>query len=197
MITSPVKDLEKSHIHSTSHKEQFQLKKRGFQKELENMGDKKSPVYLKEGPLPNRSCTDTFCLLLFLVLFVFQIFLFINNQAYKFNPLKTISKAHDYDRNKIYYLYNKNIFIFKKDRTCGGEDRVNYNYIYFVSPTPDTLDRTVCVKHCPRGLVTRKEKEDFFLQCHPNSNVTSCDYTKNKYTTPYNQTLLYDTYHCI
>jgi hypothetical protein len=52
-------------------------------------------------------------------------------------------------------------------KPCGVGDRQEYPLIYFVSPTPTTLWRTVCVKSCPIS-------DKSVLECFPNSVVSSC-----------------------
>lgn len=52
-------------------------------------------------------------------------------------------------------------------KPCGIEDYQDYPFIYFVSPTMDTLYRTTCVSECP------KTDQDT-LKCKTNSEVPSC-----------------------
>ena len=57
-------------------------------------------------------------------------------------------------------------------RGCGvDEGVVDYPYIYFTSPDPDYLWRTVCVKECP----TTNDTE---LKCAVNKYVTDCNGVK-------------------
>ena len=53
-------------------------------------------------------------------------------------------------------------------RGCGvDKEVVDYPYIYFTSPSPKNLWRTVCVKECP--------KEGDELKCAVNKYVTDCN----------------------
>ena len=54
-------------------------------------------------------------------------------------------------------------------RGCGVDSGVeDYPFIYFTSPDPDFLWRTVCLKECPK-------KGDKVLKCAVNKYVKDCD----------------------
>ncbi len=71
------------------------------------------------------------------------------------------------------------------DRACGVDDEVkDYPYIYFVTPNPKYLYRTVCVSSCPSDPLPTT------LPCAPNSLITSCD---QNLVDPINQVVIYNT----
>ena len=105
---------------------------------------------LKDGPLKSRSCTDVFCLLIF-ILFLISSAGLIGYAIFKGNP-GALTIPYDPDQNG-----------------CGIGKTKDYPFIYFANPFDlRYLFQTVCVKTCPNDL-TLKE-----LDCFPNSLVTSC-----------------------
>jgi len=110
-------------------------------------------VSLKNGPIENRSCTDVFCCLVFIV-FVAST-LALTSYASTMGNTKLLLTPFDPDH-----------------RACGVDNAVaNFPFIYFTNPTSSSnLYQTVCVSECPDGTKN-------VLSCAPNSVVGSCSGT--------------------
>lgn len=113
----------------------------------------------------NRNCTDILCLLIFLV-FTGGTFYIAH---YSFNNGDPVRLTTPYDPDH---------------KACGVDERKDYPLIYFVSPTPNTLWRTVCVKSCPISNSST-------LECFPNSVVKNC--SKLISTDTEKQVLIYES----
>ena len=85
---------------------------------------------LRMGPIINRRCTDLTMLILFLLLCTFSTYISI----FAFSHGKPKELAIPYDSDHY---------------ACGRGARLDYPYVYFLSPHIGYLWRTVCVKSCP------------------------------------------------
>ncbi|KAL4428896.1 hypothetical protein ABPG74_001383 [Tetrahymena malaccensis] len=74
---------------------------------------------------------------------------------------------------------------------CGQGDLQDYPYIYFVTPSKQYLNRTVCVKECK--VYTVQPQLNDKLDCYPNSIVKSCNFNIPKSNDRSEEVLLYDT----
>ncbi|KRX07804.1 hypothetical protein PPERSA_07554 [Pseudocohnilembus persalinus] len=153
IIQSPLKEYQQ-YIKPVSHKDIYEYHKKGFQLELENMGPRKAPVYLKEGPVKQRQCRDLLCLIILFFVITYQIFVLTQIGFGNTKTFLKLSKPYDYDHKQ-----------------CGVGSRKGFDYIYYVTPFEGYLDRTVCVKECPNNVGIDKTP---YLLCHPNSGVPKC-----------------------
>ena len=104
--------------------------------------DEKEDNYnYQEGPIKERSCTDIFCCILFIVFTGFCCF--VTYFAISNGDPSILAKPYDPDYN-----------------ACGEGKNAGYPYIYFATPsdTENILTNTVCVKECP-------DSEDAVIEC--------------------------------
>ncbi|CAD8088091.1 unnamed protein product [Paramecium primaurelia] len=125
------------------------------------------PVYLKNGPNQNRSCTNLCCCLLFL----------LSIGALGYFYFLTYSSQH------IERLYTP---VDSEGRECGQGNLNKFPFIYFVTPEEKYLYRTVCVEKCPK-------KVDQQLLCAPNKVVIDCHNNPSP-TNPEKRVLVYESH---
>lgn len=94
------------------------------------------------GPIRVRSCTDVFCLLLFLAFWAFCIYTFILGKSQ--GNLSKIARPNDADAVPCGVNFN-------------GKDLTNFPFLYFnlnaesLSPSQSPIEYSLCVSKCPES----------------------------------------------